>query len=60
MFIEALIATPGSGVLLEGFMNSELLNLPDIVKIGLMAVLAVVLIRWALETMGQTSLASYI
>lgn len=60
MFIEALIATPGSGVLLEGFMNSELLNLPDIVKIGLMAVLAVVLIKWALETMGQTSLASYI
>lgn len=60
MFIEALIATPGSGVLLEGFMNSELLNLPDIIKIGLMAVLAVVLIKWALETMGQTSLASYI
>lgn len=60
MFIEALIATPGSGVLLEGFMNSELLNLPDIVKIGLMAVLAIVLIKWALETMGQTSLASYI
>ena len=60
MFIEALIATPGSGVLLEGFMNSELLNLPDIIKIGLMAVLAIVLIKWALETMGQTSLASYI
>ena len=60
MFIEALIATPGTGVLLEGFMNSELLNLPDIIKIGLMAVLAVVLIKWALETMGQTSLASYI
>ena len=60
MFIEALIATPGSGVLLEGFMNSELLNLPDIIKIGLMAVLAIVLIKWALETMGQSSLASYI
>ena len=60
MFIEALIATPGSGVLLEGFMNSELLNLPDIIKIGLMAVLAIVLIKWALETMGQSSLAGYI
>ena len=60
MFVEALIATPGSGVFLEGIMNSELLNLPDIIKIGLMAVLAIVLIKWALETMGQSSLASYI
>lgn len=41
-------------------MNNELLNLPDIIKIGLMAVLAIVLIKWALETMGQSSLASYI
>lgn len=60
MFIEALIATPGTGVFIGGFMNGELLNLPDVIKIGLMAVLAIVLIKWALETMGQTSLASYI
>ena len=41
-------------------MNGELLNLPDVIKIGLMAVIAIVLIKWALETMGQTTIASYI
>ena len=60
MIIEALIATPGTGVFIGGFMNGELLNLPDVIKIGLMAVLAIVLIKWALETMGQSSLAGYI
>ena len=60
MIAELFLATPGSGVLLEGFMNTDILNFPDIVKIGLMAVIAIVLVKWALITMNQTSLAEYI
>lgn len=61
MIIEALIAIPGSGeFFMEGIMNSSLWNVPDFVKIGLMAVLALVLVKWAMSTMGMTNYEQYI
>lgn len=61
MIIEAIAAIPGTGeVFVGGVMNSTLWNVPDFVKIGLMAVLALVLVKWAMATMGMANYEQYI
>ena len=61
MIIEALIAMPGSGeIFFGGIMNNALWNIPDFVKIGLMAILALVLVKWTMATMGMTNYEQYI
>lgn len=41
-------------------MNKSLLNLPDFIKIGVISVLALMLAKWALKTMGMTTYEKYI
>lgn len=61
MIAELFLAMPGTGeIFLGGIMNGQLLNVPDVIKIGLMAFIAVVLVKWALNTMGQKTIANYI
>jgi hypothetical protein len=60
MFWEMIVLTPGSGTIAIGgikLINKNILNLPDVVKIGLMALITVVVIKWALNTMGMTTYA---
>lgn len=41
-------------------MNKSLLNLPDFVKIGVISVLALILAKWGLKTMGMSNYEKYI
>ena len=40
--------------------NKGLLNVPDFVKIGLMAVIALVITKWALSTTGMSAYEKYL
>lgn len=60
MFWELIVLTPGSGVITVGgikLINKEILNLPDFVKIGIMSLITVVVIKWALNATGMTTYA---
>ncbi len=41
-------------------MNKGLLNLPDFFKIGIMAILALMLTKWALSSMGMSTYEKYL
>lgn len=60
MFFELLLMTPGSAEVVIGgvkVINKEILNISDFIKIGLMALLTIIVVKWGLNTMGMNSYA---